>query len=51
MKVAEIEALINMIEVEKPAAVILENLMEVLVAQVVVIETMKTKKFMILRKT
>jgi hypothetical protein len=32
-----------MIEVELPEVVILENLMEVLVVQVVVIETMRTK--------
>jgi hypothetical protein len=44
MKVAEMEVLINMIEVELPEVVILENLMEVLVVQVVVIETMRTKE-------
>jgi hypothetical protein len=47
MKVAEMGALINMIEAELPELLILENLMEnlmeVLVVQVVVIETMRTK--------
>jgi hypothetical protein len=43
MKMAEMEVLINMIEAELPELLILENLMEVLVVQVVVIETMRTK--------
>jgi hypothetical protein len=54
MKVAEMEVLIKMIEAELPELLILENLMEVLVVQVVVIETMRTNedvKIMILKNT